>query len=151
MKGIALLFLSVIFTLACNNGSDSDPKFGKPLSGNLVKDGFSSDKLPEIVFKNQEYDFGTVKEGAVVKTSFPFTNTGKSDLIIGDAKGSCGCTVAKFPTEPIKPGITGEIEAEFNSAGKHGVQRKTITLITNAEPSTRVLTIKGEVLPQNQN
>jgi hypothetical protein len=119
------------------------------LSTDLVKDGFTSEKLPEITFKSLEYSFGSIKEGAVVKTGFSFTNTGKTDLIIGDAKGSCGCTVPKFPTEPIKPGQGGVIEVEFNSAGKQGSQRKTITVITNAEPSTRVLAIKGEVKPRN--
>jgi hypothetical protein len=140
----------MLLIYACGGEQASDPKFGKALPADLVKNGSSSDELPEISFKTEEHDFGTVKEGTLVKTSFEFTNTGKSDLIIGDAKGSCGCTVPKYPTEPIKPGKTGKIDVEFNSAGKHGSQRKTITLITNAEPSTRVLAIKGQVTPINQ-
>ncbi|MEY4109794.1 MAG: hypothetical protein RLZZ46_148 [Bacteroidota bacterium] len=141
--------LICIFLSSCSQDNAADRKFGKPLPTDLVKDGFTSEKLPEITFKSLEYSFGSIKEGAVVKTGFSFTNTGKTDLIIGDAKGSCGCTVPKFPTEPIKPGQGGVIEVEFNSAGKQGSQRKTITVITNAEPSTRVLAIKGEVKPRN--
>lgn len=147
MKKYTLLLILSFFWMACTTGNESDSKFGKPLSTDLVKDGFSSDKIPEIKFESLEHSFGSVKEGEVVKASFPFINSGKSDLLIGDAKGSCGCTVAKYPTEPIKPGKGGKIDVEFNSAGKRGTQRKTITLITNAEPSTRILTLKGEVIP----
>lgn len=152
MVKIFLFFsLSISLLCSCSGDADHDPRFGKALSTDLVKNGFSSDRLPEISFEQSEYSFGKVNEGEVVKTTFRFTNTGKSDLIIGDAKGSCGCTVAKFPTEPLKPGKSSAIEVEFNTAGKRGTQRKTITLITNSEPSTRVLAIKGEVIPTQPN
>ena len=137
--------------------SSSDSSMAPKLSADLVyneasmQPGDSGNQNKAILtFIDTIYHFGPIQEGEIVSHDFEFTNTGKSDLIIGDAKGSCGCTVPKYPTEPIKPGKTGKIDVEFNSAGKHGSQRKTITLITNAEPSTRVLAIKGQVTPINQ-
>jgi hypothetical protein len=106
----------------------------------------SADK-PEISFEETNFDFGAIKEGTKVSHSFKFKNTGKSDLIIGDARGNCGCTVPKYPTQPIEPGESGVIDVEFNSAGKHGKQNKSVTLVTNTIPSTKVLTITGEVNP----
>jgi len=43
---------------------------------------------PSIKFDLVEYDFGTVKQGEVVKYDFKFTNTGKNDLEIRKVKGS---------------------------------------------------------------
>ena len=94
------------------------------------------------------YDFGTVNEGDLVETSFFVTNSGKTDLVITRAKGSCGCTVPTWPKEPIKPGKTGEIKVKFNTNGKPNRQQKTVTLTTNTESGREVLTIKGSVTPK---
>ena len=39
-----------------------------------------------MTFNKTVHDFGTIKEGETVQTTFTFTNTGKSDLIIVDAR-----------------------------------------------------------------
>jgi hypothetical protein len=119
----------------------------------LVKNGVTANTDhqqkdgPQIEFEKDNYSFGTIKEGESVKFSFKFKNNGNEDLIIGEAKGSCGCTVPKYPTHPIEPGDEGVIDVEFNSAGKTGHQRKTISVITNATPSTRIIAIEGDVTP----
>ncbi|MGB0864187.1 MAG: DUF1573 domain-containing protein, partial [Saprospiraceae bacterium] len=71
-----------------------------------------------MAFTNEEFDFGTVNEGEKVKHTFKFKNTGKEPLIISNAKGSCGCTVPKWPREPIAPGASGDVVVEFNSDKK---------------------------------
>ncbi|MGB2513492.1 MAG: DUF1573 domain-containing protein, partial [Flavobacteriaceae bacterium] len=48
---------------------------------------------PAMSFDKTTHDFGTINEGDKVTTTFSFTNTGDEDLIIVDARGSCGCTV----------------------------------------------------------
>ena len=82
----------------------------------------------------------------MVSTNFKFKNVGKSDLIISSAQGSCGCTVPEWPKEPIKPGEEGKIAVTFNSTGKQGKQNKTITLVANTIPNTKVIALKGDVL-----
>ena len=60
---------------------------------------------PVMTFDRTIHDFGTIQEGERVETLFTFTNTGKSDLVIVDARGSCGCTVPEYPKNtPIAPG-----------------------------------------------
>src|SRR5690625_4294755 len=46
-----------------------------------------------LTFEEDVYDFGSLPAAAKVDHYVKFTNTGKSPLIIRDAKGSCGCTV----------------------------------------------------------
>lgn len=100
---------------------------------------------PVISFKEEKHDFGTIIQGEKVSYSFVFKNTGGSDLVISSAQGSCGCTVPSYPKDPIKAGAEGKIDVEFNSEGKSGIVQKTVTLVTNCNPSTKVLTISSTI------
>ena len=104
-----------------------------------------------ISFDKKEYNFGTVKEGEIVKTTFMVTNTGKNDLVITNAQASCGCTVPNWPKKPIAPGKTGEIQVSFNTSGKPNRQSKSITLTTNTVKGREVLKISGMVTPKKKN
>jgi len=96
-------------------------------------------------FADTLHDFGTIKEGEIMTYEFEFTNHGKSPLIVSSANGSCGCTVADFPREPVQPGKSGKIKTQFNSAGREGHQEKSVTLQTNSTRGVHMLYIKGEV------
>lgn len=100
----------------------------------------------DLKFDNEVFNFGKIKQGEVAKHSFKLTNTGMKDLILKDVKPSCGCTVPEWPKNAIKPGETAQIDVKFNSAGKLGKQKKTITVDTNSAPNNIwVLTLEGEV------
>ncbi len=101
---------------------------------------------PVMKFDKEMHDFGKISQGEVVSYSFKFKNVGSSNLLIKEAHGSCGCTVPKFPKEPLAPGEEGVIDVEFSSEGKHDLQEKTVTLTTNCSPNTKVITIKANVM-----
>ena len=105
---------------------------------------------PTITFDRIEHDFGIINEGDIVETVFSFTNTGKSELIISSAKGSCGCTVPEWPKAPVMPGETGDIKVKFNSDKKPNKQQKTVTLVTNTENGQEILVIKAQVTPKSK-
>ena len=96
-------------------------------------------------FGETTFDFGVVDEGEKVSHVYKFTNTGSEPLVISNAKGSCGCTVPKWPKNPIAPGETGDILVEFNSKGKTGKQTKRVTITANTDPGQTFLTITGQV------
>lgn len=100
---------------------------------------------PEMTFEVEEYNFGSIKQGESVTREFSFTNTGKEALIVTNAQGTCGCTVPQYPKEPIAPKAKGVIKVTFNSAGKIGMQDKTVTITSNAKNSPKVLHLKGTV------
>ena len=103
---------------------------------------------PIITFDKTEHDFGTINEGDKVTTEFNFTNTGKEDLIIVDARGSCGCTVPQYPKNtPIAPGASGKILVSFDSSNKPGLQQKSVTLSANTASGREMLRIKSNVTP----
>jgi hypothetical protein len=100
----------------------------------------------EITFENLEHDFGTITQGDKVTYDFKFKNTGKTDLLIREAKGSCGCTVPEYPKESIAPGAEDIIKVSFNSAGKIGDQIKSVTLFCNIPEGVKVLHIKSNIV-----
>jgi len=102
---------------------------------------------PKIDFTKETHDYGTIKYGADGSCSFEFKNTGNAPLIISNAKGSCGCTVAEWPKEPIAPGAKASIKVKYVTK-RPGAINKSVTITSNAvnEP-TKVIRIKGNVLP----
>ena len=105
-------------------------------------------KLPKVKLDKLVHDFGTINEGDKVETEFIVTNDGEADLVIAEAKGSCGCTVPQPPKDPIKPGDSAPIKVSFNSQGKPGAQEKTVTLTTNTENGHETFQIKANVTPK---
>lgn len=106
---------------------------------------------PEIKFKTETIDYGTVVRGKDdgVRT-FEFTNIGNEPLVITNVKSSCGCTVPSKPEKPVLPGESANIDVKYNMAV--GRIAKTITVESNAKnvPQGRVmLRIKGEVVTDN--
>lgn len=98
----------------------------------------------EIVFEKDVHDFGTIEYGGDGKYEFKFSNTGKSPLIITNARGSCGCTVPTWPKEAIGKGQSGSIKVEYDTK-RPGPFTKTVTISSNAKTKDKVITIKGTV------
>jgi len=100
-----------------------------------------------MVFDTETIDYGTVAHNADGKREFVFTNNGNKALIITNTQGSCGCTVPTTPKEPIAPGAKGIIGVKY-ATDRIGAFTKNVTVTSNAEGQpTKVLTIKGTVLP----
>jgi hypothetical protein len=144
-------FIAVLMFVSCNHINKNQ------ISTDLVNNpntasGKAADNLPMFKFAEETHNFGRVIEGEKVSYSFEFTNVGKSDLLIASASASCGCTVAEYPKIPIQAGGKGFVKVQFNTEGKKGMQTKTITLMSNTQPNTKVLTIKAEVYsPEKKN
>lgn len=104
-----------------------------------------SGKAPAFQWSEKEHDFGKIKKGTPVSTTFTYTNTGKAPLSVTDVKASCGCTVPEYTKEVVAPGKTGSVKATYNAANV-GTFLKSITVTSNVEGGPVILTIKGEVI-----
>jgi len=114
----------------------------------IVKTKAKSNKSPKLSFTNNTFAFGIIKPGEVIEHKFEFTNTGSADLVITDAKATCGCTQPSFPFVPIPPGEKGYIGVKYDSTGKLGTQKPTVTLTTNASPKTQKVFLEGVVISE---
>jgi len=99
-----------------------------------------------IEFVQETIDYGTIEHNANGVRYFEFKNTGTEPLIITNCKGSCGCTVPSCPKEPILPGETGKIKVKY-ATNRVGSFTKSVTITSNAVTPTKVVKIKGKVLP----
>ncbi|KRO64139.1 MAG: hypothetical protein ABR80_05015 [Cryomorphaceae bacterium BACL11 MAG-121015-bin20] len=149
MKTIIICFALLVLA-SCTTAQE------QKITTDLVQSPLTADKntnqvaMPKIKVEKDFFDFGEINQDESVSTEFRLKNIGDAPLLIRSAKGSCGCTVPEWPKEAVTAGKDAIIKVTFNSGKKEGKQNKIVTLVTNAIPSTIVLTIKGTVLvPKN--
>jgi hypothetical protein len=139
----SVVAFSIMLMAACGGEKKIDTDLvNNPISA----DGVDTETLPVITFEESEFDFGDITQGQEVRHIFKFKNTGKGDLLITDATGSCGCTVPTYPKKPIRPGESEQIEVVFNSAGKSGAQEKSVSIYANTQPNVTILKVKSNIL-----
>lgn len=124
-----LFSIAVIIFVSCGNEE----------SPNNIEDARveGSKQLTTIQWIDSVRNFGKIQEGQKVALSFRFKNTGNKPLVIESVQPACGCTVADYPKQPLKPGEEGEITGEFDSQGREGQQHKEITVTTNTPTRTK--------------
>jgi hypothetical protein len=148
MKKIALLSIGLLaFTFA---NAQETAKISNSIKKATVKTASAAQVKINgagLIFDSEVIDFGTVAHNADGNRKFEFTNNGTKPLIITNTQGSCGCTVPTAPKEPIAPGARGTIGVKY-ATDRVGPFTKTVTVTSNAEGQpTKLLTIKGTVLP----
>ncbi len=95
------------------------------------------------------HKFPTTVEGPVLEHYFVITNTGKSPLIITEAKVSCPCTKVTFP-DTLAPGATDSILVTFETKGTFYQQDRKIILFTNTKKGVEQLRFKVFVNPKEE-
>ncbi len=136
MRIIYTIVVLSIILFACNNSSDKE----KSKQTRAEKHALTS-----MEFTEPEFDFGTITGGEVVAHRFIFKNTGNADLYISKVLADCGCTVADYVKEAVKPNEEGYVELIFNSDGYHGLQIKKVNVYANTQPAVHELTIAATV------
>jgi len=102
---------------------------------------------PKIEISPETKDAGTVAKGQLVEATFVVKNSGGSDLIISDARPSCGCTVASFD-KIIKPGQEGKIHSSVDTKSFSGPISKSVLVVSNDPDRPQMnLFIKAMVKP----
>mgnify|MGYP001446677465 CR=1 FL=1 len=160
MKTVNYIAILIFLLISCNTASDKINQIEKNTQKTETKSN-DGEKKPAInaqiidsggsaVFNwtntgGKVWDFGIIQQGDSPEFTFTFENTGNEPMIISNAKGSCGCTVPKWPKEPIAPGEYGEISVKFNSKNKKGSQNKTVTITANTTPPTTKLRVTGQI------
>lgn len=141
---VTLVIVSFVFT-SCKNDNAANKIKKENVKAAADRDAKISLGAPVIEWDKTEHDFGTIEQGEKVETVFTLTNVGKGDLVVTNAKGSCGCTVPDWPKEAVKPGESAEIKVVFNSRGKKNKTTNTVTLTTNTEKGNEIVRIKAFV------
>ena len=131
----------MVWLLSCSghNGSGATGANEVPVSANdSVNQAFIS-------FNGVVHDFGTIIEGEMVVCYFDYMNSGVGDLVIRTVETTCGCATPDWSEAPLGPGKKNQLKVIFDATGRYGVQRKVITVWSNAINQEVKLTIKAEV------
>lgn len=151
MKHILLMIAVVGVFMSCN---DSDSKASEETATTSpapttdpISDSANYTSIQWIDSIRQ--DLGKIKEGQTPEISWRFKNVGNKPLIVINAQGTCGCTVAEKPEQPVAPGEEATIKAKFSSEGRLGVNEKQVIVTTNTTGNTaHYLNFKVEVQKQ---
>jgi hypothetical protein len=109
---------------------------------------YAQDGTNTIAFDKTTHDFGSIdQKGGSQTHDFEFTNTGTEPIIIQNVSASCGCTTPGWTREPVPPGGRGFVKATYAPSGVMPFD-KTLTVYSNAKPSTVILHIRGRVVAQ---
>ena len=93
-----------------------------------------------------EWDFGIIKQGVVVKHDFTLKNETPGILKITGINTSCGCAVSRAENKSLAPGETTLINVAFNSKGYSGAVKQFVYVNTdNAGLPVIRFIIKAEV------
>lgn len=99
-----------------------------------------------IRFEELNKSLGDMKAGDVREVAFVYRNIGTEAVRLVEVITQCGCTIASFEKQDSLPGDEASLVLSFDSKGKLGLQRKTVTvLLSNGE--RYVLVITANVLP----
>ncbi|MCH5181482.1 MAG: DUF1573 domain-containing protein [Prevotellaceae bacterium] len=97
-----------------------------------------------ISFKKTTHNFGTFAEDKTQTCVFEFSNTGDAPLIVTQVHASCGCTVASFTQQELKPGEKGKVTVTYNGKGKPlEYFKRALFVRSNASNSLVRLYIEG--------
>lgn len=75
----------------------------------------------------------------LARFTFSLTNISDKEVVILKTQTSCGCTVAKLPSQPwvLAPRASGQIQVTIDLSNKFGIVKKGVTvMISNAPPET---------------
>lgn len=141
MKKIIRIFVmaSLLITLSCKKEVSAEEN----LMLNLQKNADAP--KTKVAFDKMVHDFGEIKQGEIVSTTFTIKNVGENDLFVLEAHGSCGCTVPEVTKEAIAPGKSAPIQVKFDSNGKSGEVTKSVLITCNTEQIVETITIKASI------
>jgi hypothetical protein len=116
------------------------------LSGQPAPPAATNSLGPRITFDSNEYNFGRIGAGELVKHVFIVSNAGDQTLVISSVTPGCHCTTAGDWTHTIEPGQTGTIPIQFDSSTFHGNVTKPIRVASNDKLApVRTITLQGTI------
>lgn len=87
----------------------------------------------EVALDAQGVDFGRVRQGQQAERRVTFRSTGRGALCVRDVQTGCGCVTGRVEGDKrrFEPGEQGAIVLRLDTTGRHGLQSKSFSVITN--------------------
>lgn len=100
---------------------------------------------PHLLLIKNKYYFGHVSEGDTIKYCIKLSNNGSQPLVI-NVRPSCGCIKTNSYRMDIKPGVSEDLIANFNTNNLSGFVEHQIYLSTNDPKNDKVcITVSAHI------
>lgn len=141
MKNTIKFFVvaSLLITYSCKKEVSAEENFMLNVQKN------ADAPKTKVAFDKEVHNFGEIKQGEIVSTTFTIKNVGDNDLYVLEAHGSCGCTVPEVTKEAIEPGESAPIHVKFDSNGKSGEVTKSVMITCNTAKIVETISIKASI------
>jgi hypothetical protein len=97
-----------------------------------------------------QWDFGAVRQGAVLQAGFPITNTGARRLIVVQQSGTCCGQPARQHAIALRPGEARKLTVQVNTSRWCGRVREVVHYATNDPHMPRLaLCVAANVTPDS--
>ena len=155
MKQFSFFLLALFILSSCASEPerkvvevDTDGSISSIIRSPVRADGpVDTINVAKMQFEEALFDFGEARRGDVVEHTYRFRNVGKIPLVISNARSTCGCTVPRWPEQPVQPGDGGEIVVRFDTKDQEeNYQNKPIEITANTYPSKTELRLIGRVV-----
>jgi len=142
-KGVILFLLVCCFIFSCLGCA-------KARAGLSTEAGRHAENEKADPLDSYQWDFGQIKQGAILKHNFILKNETKKILKINSVHTSCGCTASESDKKLLMPQESTTISVNFNSQGYLGPVTQFIYVNTD-NPDLEIIkfTIKAEVVKED--
>ena len=102
--------------------------------------GGRNEAQPRLYVAERNRDIGIILEGDVHTLRWVLENRGSATLTIDHTQASCGCVVARLSDDQkvIPAGESRELTVDFNSHGRRGIQKKSVTIVSDDPTEPRL-------------
>ncbi|WP_304517140.1 DUF1573 domain-containing protein [Cecembia rubra] len=102
--------------------------------------------VPRLTLSENEVDLKEVSAGRKVQRNITLSNQGQDDLVIRKITGNCDCLSFNLSNKMIRQGARANLEFEFDTKGRRGIDHKHITIFSNDPINpVRTITIKSNI------
>jgi len=86
---------------------------------------------PKVVLRCAQRDLGTIRQGTVLRATFPIANAGTRRLILRKEGAGCCGQSTRPPKIILPPGGSKDITLDVDTAQWHGRMQHTVRYVTN--------------------
>ena len=102
--------------------------------------------VPRMFITETEVDFREVQAGKKQQRTLTISNRGQENLLIRKITGNCDCLTFNISKDVIVPGERVNLDFEFDTSGRKGIDHKHISIFSNDPISpVRTITIKSNI------
>lgn len=106
-------------------------------TGSILASAIGSLSALGLTWESTSISYEASPEDTAYTSVYSFSNESDQVVTIESVRSSCGCTVPELKKRKYAPGESGTIEAIFTFGTRTGLQRKTISVVTDEAEADR--------------